>query len=54
MENMECAQDSFDDICSGDEDYTLDKDKSSPQTFSQDQINDLNRDLSLYKEKSGF
>jgi len=51
---MECDQDSFDhhDECPEDTDYTPDEDKSSLQTFSQDELNDLIRDMSLSKEKA--
>ncbi|KAL4131092.1 hypothetical protein QTP88_008441 [Uroleucon formosanum] len=35
-----------------DADYTPDEDKSSLQTFSQDELNDLIRDMSLSKEKA--
>ncbi|KAL4152747.1 hypothetical protein QTP88_000580 [Uroleucon formosanum] len=59
---MECDQDSSDhhDECPEDADYTPDEDntpdedKSSLQTFSQDELNDLIRDLSLSKEKAEF
>ncbi|KAL4120542.1 hypothetical protein QTP88_013214 [Uroleucon formosanum] len=51
---MECDQDSFDhyDECPEDADYTPDEDKSSLQTFSQGELNNLIRDLSLSKEKA--
>ncbi|KAL4125789.1 hypothetical protein QTP88_010029 [Uroleucon formosanum] len=51
---MECNQDSFDhhDECPEDADYTPDEDKSSLQTFSQDELNDLIRDMSLSNEKA--
>lgn len=51
---MECDQDSidYDDECPGDANYTPDEDKSSPQTFSQDELNDLIRDMNLSKEKA--
>ncbi|KAL4131587.1 hypothetical protein QTP88_008880 [Uroleucon formosanum] len=53
---MECDQDSSDHHheCPEDADYTPDKDKSYLQTFSQDELNDLIRDLSLSKEKAEF
>ncbi|KAL4101306.1 hypothetical protein QTP88_021326 [Uroleucon formosanum] len=53
---MECDQDSSDhhDECPEDADYTPDEDKSYLQTFSQDELNDLIRDLSLSKEKAEF
>lgn len=52
VDDMECDQNSFDDICPGDTDYTPDEEQSSPQTFSQDELNDFIRDMSLSKEKS--
>lgn len=53
-EEMECDQDSFDydDECPGDANYTPVEDTPSSQTFNQDELNDLIRDMILSKEKA--
>lgn len=54
------SQDSFYNICPGDVNYiilvkkTPNLVKLSPQTFSEDDLNDLIRDMSLSKEKIEF